>query len=65
MDLAVGRRRAEELYDLEKDPQELKNLALIGDFKKTLDQYRQMAIKELKRTKAPFVGNLPRPSTLR
>ena len=55
----------EELYDLEQDPQELKNLALIGDFKKTLDQYRQMAIKELKRTKAPFVGNLPRPSTLR
>ncbi|MED5586860.1 MAG: sulfatase-like hydrolase/transferase [Verrucomicrobiota bacterium] len=55
----------EELYDLKGDPDELDNLALKADFKETLAQYRQMAIRELKRTKAPFVGNLPRPATLR
>ena len=54
----------EELYDLKGDPEELNNLALKADFKGTLAQYRQMAIRELKRTKAPFTGNLPRPSTL-
>ena len=54
----------EELYDLKGDPEELDNLALQADFKGTLAQYRQMAIRELKRTKAPFTGNLPRPSTL-
>ena len=55
----------EELYDLKGDPEELNNLALKADFKATLAQYRQMAIRELKRTKAPFIGNLPRPLTLR
>ena len=54
----------EELYDLKGDPEELDNLALQADFKGTLAQYRQMAIRELKRTKAPFTGSLPRPSTL-
>ena len=55
----------EELYDLKGDPDELDNLALKAEFKETLAQYRQMAIRELKRTKAPSVGNLPRPATLR
>ena len=53
----------EELYDLTRDPDELNNLALKPRFDETLAQYRRMATKELKRTKAPFAGNLPKPST--
>ena len=53
----------EELYDLTRDPDELNNLALKPRFDETLAQYRGMATKELKRTKAPFVDNLPKPST--
>jgi len=55
----------EELYDLQNDPQELVNLALKPDHAKRLKSYRQKAIKELRRTQAPFVGNMPRPSTLK
>ena len=53
----------EELYDLTRDPDELNNLALKPRFDETLALYRGMATKELKRTKAPFAGNLPKPST--
>ena len=55
----------EELYDLQNDPQELVNLALKPDHAKRLKSYRRKAIKELRRTQAPFVGNMPRPSTLK
>ena len=53
----------EELYDLTRDPDELNNLALKPRFDETLALYRVMATKELNRTKAPFAGNLPKPST--
>ena len=55
----------EELYDLQRDPQELVNLALKAGHTKRLKSYRRKAIKELRRTQAPFVGNMPRPSTLK
>jgi len=55
----------EELYDLERDPEELKNLALQLRHTKRLKAYRQKAIEELRRTQAPFVANMPRPSTQR
>ena len=55
----------EELYDMKRDPEELNNLALKPRFDKRLAQYRQMAIRELTRTKAPFIDDLPRPSTIR
>jgi arylsulfatase A-like enzyme len=55
----------EELYDLQRDPQELVNLALKPGYAKRLKSYRRKAIKELRRTQAPFVGNMPRPSTLK
>ena len=53
----------EELYDLSKDPDELENLALCGSHKETLAKLREQAIAELRRTKAPFVDNLPKTST--
>jgi len=55
----------EELYDLQRDPQELVNLALKPGYAKRLKSYRRKAIKELRRTQAPFADNMPRPSTLK
>jgi arylsulfatase A-like enzyme len=55
----------EELYDLERDPEELKNLTLQPRHAKRLKAYRQKAIEELSRTQAPFLANMPRPSTLK
>ena len=49
----------EELYDLDTDPEELVNLALDPEHKKTLLSYRQQLLDELKRTKAGMVKNLP------
>lgn len=54
----------EELYDLEADPEELTNLALKPEHKKTLLSYRQQLLNELKRTKAGMVKNLPAVKTL-
>jgi arylsulfatase A-like enzyme len=50
----------EELYDLEKDPQELDNLALNADCHELLAQCRQATIDELRRTDAGLVDNLPK-----
>ena len=53
----------EELYDLESDPDELKNLAFQMEQLTRLRSFRAAAIAELKRTDAPFVDNLPAFST--
>lgn len=42
----------EELYDLQTDPQELKNLALDPANRATLDEYRALLRDELRRTEA-------------
>lgn len=49
----------EELYDLEKDPEELQNLASSAKHQERLKQYRAETIQELQRTKAGFVDTLP------
>ena len=46
-------------YDLQKDPQELTNLALVKKHGPRLGKMRDRTIVELKRTKAGFVDNLP------
>jgi len=57
MNLVEG--EIEELYDLDEDPDELKNLALDSAFADTLDEMRSAAIEEMKRTDCPFVDQLP------
>ena len=49
----------EELYDLQKDPEELTNIALLKKHGARLAEMRGQTIAELKRTKAGFVDNLP------
>jgi arylsulfatase A-like enzyme len=49
----------EELYDLVADPDEMHNLAHKKENKGLLNEFRAAAIKELKRTKAGMVDNLP------
>ena len=54
----------EELYDIEKDPRELKNLALDPENYERMDQMRKMMLEELQRTNAGLVENLPAPKRL-
>lgn len=54
----------EELYDIEKDPRELKNLALDPENYARMDQMRAMMLEELQRTNAGLVENLPTPKRL-
>ncbi|MEW6304930.1 MAG: sulfatase-like hydrolase/transferase [Verrucomicrobiota bacterium] len=49
----------DELYDLQSDPDELKNLALDPKHSATLKKFRAATIAELKRTNAGFVSTLP------
>ena len=49
----------EELYDVVSDPDELNNLAFDKSYRKTLLSYRRATIKELKRTDAKFVNDMP------
>lgn len=50
----------EELYDLDKDPEELTNLALDRQHADELKKFRTAMLAELKRTKAAMVENLPK-----
>ena len=52
----------EELYDMQKDPEELRNLALKKRHAKRLANYRAKTTAELRRTKAPFVDVMPKPN---
>ncbi|PHR97809.1 MAG: sulfatase [Blastopirellula sp.] len=54
----------EELYDLNQDDEELTNLAVLPGKQKLLARYRKMAIRELKRTDAGFVDDLPETGTV-
>lgn len=56
---ALKEGQIEELYDLEKDPEELTNLALDPDFAGKLSELRAATIAELKRTDAGMVNTLP------
>lgn len=49
----------EELYDLQTDPEELRNLALEPGHGRVLADYRARLEKELKRTGAALADNLP------
>ena len=49
----------EEFYDLERDPEELRNLALEGDCHELLAKHREETLSELRRTDAGMVDNLP------
>ena len=49
----------EELYDLEEDPDELRNLAIQPAFQEKLKSLRAAAIAELRRTGAGFVDVMP------
>ena len=49
----------EELYDLESDPEELRNLALRPSYRERLRELRAATVAELKRTGAAMADALP------
>jgi arylsulfatase A-like enzyme len=51
----------EELYDLQADPEELVNLALRPEHRKTLERMRTLTADELRRCEAPFIDRMPVP----
>ena len=54
----------EEIYDLNADPEELKNLAVDAAHRQLLEKLRRRAEKELRRTHAKFIDHMPKPGTL-
>ena len=59
------RNETEELYDIEADPDELTNLAIDSHYDLLLQEFREAMQKELRRTDAKLVDNLPPHGTLR
>lgn len=53
----------EELYDLDRDPDELTNLALQPAHRATLERMRALTVTELRRCDAGFVDRMPTPKT--
>lgn len=52
-DLAYGKRPREELYDLKKDPHQVRNVALDPAYKQVSEQLRRRLLAELERTDDP------------
>ncbi len=51
----------EELYDLENDPEELKNLAVKAEYKTLLRKYRGQLLHEFEKKNCQFIDLLPEP----
>ena len=51
----------EELYDLEKDPDELDNLAVNAEYAQKLIELRDKAVEEFRNKDGDFVDHLPEP----
>jgi arylsulfatase A-like enzyme len=50
----------EEIYDLDADPEELRNLAVVPEHRELLETLRARTIEELKSTDAGFADSMPR-----
>ncbi len=56
-ELAFGKRPAEELYDLQKDPDQLQNLASDAAYRQVLERLSRQLLGELERTGDPRIGD--------
>ena len=51
----------EELYDLDKDSEELKNLAVNPEYRSLLKKLREKAAAEIRKKDGEFIDFLPEP----
>ena len=51
----------EELYDLDKDPEELNNLAVNPEYRSLLKKLREKAAVEIRKKDGEFIDFLPKP----